>query len=94
MASQTTQLIVELLDRVSGPARGVGNSLRGLTRTVRDATGAPVTVTFERPVAASGAAQIRVRRFEFLLPDGTRIVFPPDDQQPAASAATDGPAGR
>ena len=54
----------------------------------------PVTVTFERPVAASGAAQIRVRRFEFLLPDGTRIVFPPDDQQPAASAATDGPAGR
>ena len=54
----------------------------------------PVTVTFERPVAASGAAQIRVRRFEFLLPDGTRIVFPPDDQQPAASAATDRPAGR
>ena len=34
MASQTTQLIVELLDRVSGPARGVANSLRGLTRTV------------------------------------------------------------
>jgi hypothetical protein len=54
----------------------------------------PVTVTFERPAAASGAAQIRVRRFEFLLPDGTRIVFPPDDQQPAASAATDRPAGR
>ena len=33
MASQTTQLIVELLDRVSGPARGVANSLRGITRT-------------------------------------------------------------
>ena len=44
MASQTTQLIVELLDRVSGPARGVANSLRGLTRTVRDATSAPVTM--------------------------------------------------
>jgi TP901 family phage tail tape measure protein len=44
MASQTTQLIVELLDRVSGPARGVANSLRGITRTVRDATGGPVTM--------------------------------------------------
>ena len=44
MASQTTQLIVELLDRVSGPARGVANSLRGLTRTVRDATSAPITM--------------------------------------------------
>ena len=40
MASQTTQLIVELLDRVSGPARGVSNSLRGITRTVKDATSA------------------------------------------------------
>ena len=44
MASQTTQLIVELLDRVSGPARGVANSLRGITRTVRDATGGPITM--------------------------------------------------
>jgi TP901 family phage tail tape measure protein len=44
MANQTTQLIVELLDRVSGPARGVANSLRGLTRTVRDATSAPITM--------------------------------------------------
>lgn len=44
MTSQTTQLIVELLDRVSGPARGVANSLRGLTRTVRDATSAPITM--------------------------------------------------
>lgn len=44
MASQTTQLIVELLDRVSGPARGVANSLRGITRTVRDATGGPLTM--------------------------------------------------
>ena len=44
MSSQTTQLIVELLDRVSGPARGVANSLRGLTRTVRDATSSPITM--------------------------------------------------
>jgi TP901 family phage tail tape measure protein len=44
MANQTTQLIVELLDRVSGPARGVANSLRGITRSVRDATGGPITM--------------------------------------------------
>lgn len=44
MASQTTQLIIELLDRVTGPARGVANSLRGLTRMVRDATSAPITM--------------------------------------------------
>ena len=44
MASQTTQLIVELLDRVTGPARAVSNSLRGITRTVRDVTGGPISM--------------------------------------------------
>ena len=44
MANLTTQLIVELLDRVTGPARGVANSLRGLTRIVRDATSGPITM--------------------------------------------------
>jgi TP901 family phage tail tape measure protein len=44
MAGQTTQLIVELLDRVSGPARGVANSLRGITRTVKEATSGPITM--------------------------------------------------
>ena len=47
MANLTTQLIVVLLDRVSGPARGVANSLRGLTRTVRDATSAPITMAVD-----------------------------------------------
>ncbi|MFM9097792.1 MAG: hypothetical protein ACKOQW_05805, partial [Phycisphaerales bacterium] len=49
-------------------------------------------VTFERPGAATAVAAMRVRRFEFLLPDGTRIVLPPDDEQPAANAPTE-PAG-
>ena len=31
MASQTTQLIVELLDKVSAPARAVGRSLAGIS---------------------------------------------------------------
>ncbi|MEI7601758.1 MAG: phage tail tape measure protein [Aestuariivirga sp.] len=53
MASQTTQLIVELLDRVSGPARGVANSLRGITRTVRDATGGPITLADRLDAAIS-----------------------------------------
>ena len=53
MASQSTQLIVELLDRVSGPARGVANSLRGLMRTVRDATGAPISMADRLDAAIS-----------------------------------------
>ena len=44
MASQTTQLIVQLLDQVSAPARAVANSLRGITRTVRDASGSPIVL--------------------------------------------------
>ena len=54
----------------------------------------PVTVTFDRPSAGAGIDSGRVRRFEFLLPDGTRIVFPPDDEQPAANAPAPEPAGR
>lgn len=53
MSSQTTQLIVELLDRVSSPARGVANSLRGITRTVRDATGGPITLADRLDAAIS-----------------------------------------
>lgn len=35
----TSQLIMELLDRVTGPARRVSTSLKGVSRTVRDAQG-------------------------------------------------------
>jgi TP901 family phage tail tape measure protein len=44
MASITSQLIVELLDRVSGPAKQVSNSLRGITRTVKEASSGPITM--------------------------------------------------
>lgn len=54
----------------------------------------PATVTFDRPSAGAGIDSGRVRRFEFLLADGTRIVFPPDDEQPAANAPAPRPAGR
>jgi len=54
MASQTTQLIVELLDRVSGPARGVANSLRGLTRTVRAATSVTIAMADRLGLSAAG----------------------------------------
>ena len=39
MANLTTQLIVELLDKVSVPARGVARSLAGITRSIDDANG-------------------------------------------------------
>ncbi len=45
MASITSQLIVSLIDGVSGPARRVSNSLRGITRTVKEVGGAPLTVS-------------------------------------------------
>ena len=42
MASLTSQLVVELLDKVTAPARRVSNSLAGISNTVRDANGLPV----------------------------------------------------
>lgn len=48
----------------------------------------PLDVTFERPVGVDAVTAILVRRFQFDLPDGTRIVFPDDErtdpEQPAA----------
>ena len=45
MASITSQLIVELLDRVTGPAKQVEGSLRGITRTVKEATSGPIEMS-------------------------------------------------
>lgn len=49
----------------------------------------PLTVVLERPSRGSAVSAIRVRRFEFGLADGTRIVLPEDelpaDEQPAAA---------
>jgi TP901 family phage tail tape measure protein len=43
MANLTSQLIVQLLDRVSAPARAVANSLRGISGAVRAANNAPLS---------------------------------------------------
>ena len=51
MASITSQLIVELLDRVSGPARQVSNSLRGITRTVQEAASGPISMATQLDAA-------------------------------------------
>lgn len=42
MASLTSQLVVELLDKVTAPARQVANSLAGISNKVRDANGMPI----------------------------------------------------
>ncbi len=42
MANLTSQLVVELLDRVTAPARKVASSLAGITGAVRDANGTPI----------------------------------------------------
>lgn len=51
--STTSQLIIELLDRVTGPARKAAGSLRGLNRTVKDSSG--INVSMADRIAASQA---------------------------------------
>ena len=38
----------------------------------------PTVVVYQRPAAGQGPTEVRVRRFEFDAPDGTRIVWPED----------------
>ena len=45
MASITSQLIVQLLDRVTGPAKAVSNSLRGITKTVKEASAGTISLS-------------------------------------------------
>lgn len=44
MASITSQLIVELLDRVTGPSQKVSNSLRGIGRTIKEVSTGPIAL--------------------------------------------------
>jgi len=43
MATLTSQLVIELLDRVTSPARRAANALAGISNTVREANGQPIT---------------------------------------------------
>lgn len=87
MSSQTTQLIVELLDRVSSPARGVANSLRGITRTVRDATGGPITLADRLDAAISrNNRAIDLARGRMLDAVGTLYILKNALSAPIASA--------
>lgn len=42
MATLTSQLVIELLDRVTGPARRVGNAMAGISQRITEAGRAPV----------------------------------------------------
>jgi hypothetical protein len=52
----------------------------------------PATVVFEKPTGGS-AQDVRIRRFEFDLPGGTRIVLPEDGtrQQPGTGSSAERP---
>ncbi len=43
MATLTSQLVIELLDKVTSPARRAANALAGISNTVREANGQPIT---------------------------------------------------
>jgi len=43
MSTLTSQLVIELLDRVTGPARRAANALAGISNTIREQNGQPIT---------------------------------------------------
>lgn len=43
MSTLTSQLVIELLDRVTAPARQAANALAGISNTIREANGQPIT---------------------------------------------------
>lgn len=47
----------------------------------------PVVVTFARPASTEAIDSIRIKRFLFKMPDGTRIVFPEDERPEAQRSA-------
>ncbi len=51
----------------------------------------PVVVTFARPASTEAIDSIRIKRFLFKMPDGTRIVFPEDERPEAQRPAAPGP---
>ncbi|TXH45425.1 MAG: phage tail tape measure protein, partial [Desulfurellales bacterium] len=59
--SVTSQLIMELLDRVTGPARKVAGSVRGMNRTVRESAGAQATMA-DRIAASQARTQVALDR--------------------------------
>lgn len=59
--SVTSQLIMELLDRVTGPARKVAGSVRGMNRTVRESAGAQTTLS-DRIAASQARTQVALDR--------------------------------
>jgi hypothetical protein len=59
--SMTSQLILELLDRVTGPARKAAGSMRGLNRTVKETTGGQVSMA-DRIAAAQTRTQVSLDR--------------------------------
>jgi hypothetical protein len=54
----------------------------------------PVVVTFARPASTEAIDSIRIKRFLFRMPDGTRIVFPEDERPEAQRPAGPGPGPR
>lgn len=57
-------------------------SFRGPSGTVT----VPATVVYERPLAGEAPTAVRVRRYEFEMPDGTRIVWPEDGSRERPNA--------
>lgn len=61
MATLTSQLVVSMLDRVSGPARAAAASLRGLGRTIREQGRVPFGVRLDAAMERNRASMAAAR---------------------------------
>lgn len=60
------------------PEREMSGLFKARFRGAAGTTSVPATVVYERPLAGEAPTSVRVRRYEFEMPDGTRIVWPED----------------
>lgn len=72
--SVTSQLIMELLDRVTGPARKVAGSMAGMNRAVRDSSGMQVTAQ-DRVASTMARSQVAVDRIRSAVFDSVAAYY-------------------
>lgn len=74
MANVLSQLIVSLIDQVSGPAKQVGSAIGDMNRRISEATAAPISMT-DRLSAATTRAQRRMNGYRTQMVDAVATMY-------------------
>jgi TP901 family phage tail tape measure protein len=74
MANILSQLIVSLVDQVTGPAKQVGASIEGMNRRISEATSSPISMT-DKLAAASTRAQRRMNGYRTQMVDAVATMY-------------------